>query len=154
MKTLRHYLTFKFNSFFQVLGSKSEVGTARDRKWPTTWLTMTTPQFQLQVFREQWFWTREQASWCNKGQSCTHKQRAHWPVRARVKFKDAISKSILQTMKQVLIWNCSSPTMGSGEKHRRYNFFFIQYFRLLFSYPPLVACRLPNAKESPYPQNP
>ena len=32
--------------------------------------------------------------------------------------------------------------------------FFIQYFRLLFTYPPLVAGRLPDGKKSFYPQNP
>ena len=28
-----------------------------------------------------------------------------------------------------------------------YDFFFIQYFRLLFTYPPLVAGRLPDGKK-------
>ena len=35
-----------------------------------------------------------------------------------------------------------------------YYFFSIQYFRILFTYPPWVAGRLPDGKKEPLPQNP
>ena len=55
-------------------------------------------------------------------------------------------------MLETILTTPLTPNLSLSSIHSTYIFFFIQYFRLFITYPPLVVGRLPDGKKSPQPQ--
>ena len=53
---------------------------------------------------------------------------------------------MLNVIQQYLAWSI-------GLVYENADFFFTQYFRLILTYPPLAAGRLPDGKRAPDPKN-